>query len=185
MTEDPTLLYREVQGFLPWEPFWSWLLVGGFALLPLVIILVVLVTFVVGRRRPKRKSTGHGRLAAGIVALLFSGILILLLPIPAMLVLPQLTIEVRPGEVTAQLWPFQLSPERIDLAGAASHVERTYDPVGEFGGWGIRGRGPSRAYNARGTRGVQLQFYDGTQLLLGSQQPAALADAITQARGQP
>ncbi len=64
---------------------------------------------------------------------------------------------------------------------------RTYSPIREYGGWGIR-TGPFRrgggALNARGNRGVQLRFADGKDLLVGSQRPEELAAAITLAKSE-
>ena len=57
---------------------------------------------------------------------------------------------------------------------------RTYKPVREYGGWGIRGGlgKAGGAYNVSGSRGVQLELTNGKRLLIGSQQPEQLALAI-------
>jgi len=57
---------------------------------------------------------------------------------------------------------------------------RTYKPVREYGGWGIRGGlgKAGGAYNVSGNRGVQLELTNGKRLLIGSQQPEKLAQAI-------
>ena len=47
---------------------------------------------------------------------------------------------------------------------------RQYQPIIEYGGWGIRiglfGKG--RAFNVRGNKGLQLEFKDNNKLLIGS-----------------
>jgi hypothetical protein len=60
---------------------------------------------------------------------------------------------------------------------------RTYRPIREYGGWGIRsGLGKTGgAYNVSGNRGVQLELSGGKQLLVGSQRPEELAKAIQRA----
>ncbi len=61
----------------------------------------------------------------------------------------------------------------------ASSRARTYRPIREFGGWGIRfGRGGARAYNVSGNRGVELTLRDGKRILIGSQRADDLAAAI-------
>lgn len=55
---------------------------------------------------------------------------------------------------------------------------RTYSPLREYGGWGIRGGKTRRAYNVRGNRGVMLFFKNGSSLLIGSQRADELAAAI-------
>ena len=59
---------------------------------------------------------------------------------------------------------------------------RTYSPLGDFGGWGIRGFPGNMAYNVWGSYGLQLVFQSGDRLLLGTQQPEKLT-ATLQALG--
>jgi hypothetical protein len=68
-----------------------------------------------------------------------------------------------------------------DIAGCEA---RTYQPIREYGGWGIRwgGRG-SVAYNVSGNRGVQLELKNGKRVLLGSQRADEFARAIRTAAG--
>lgn len=46
---------------------------------------------------------------------------------------------------------------------------RDYKPIGEFGGWGVRGFRNNRALNISGNKGLQLVFKDGNRLLIGTQ----------------
>ena len=57
---------------------------------------------------------------------------------------------------------------------------RTYRPIREYGGWGIRSGlgGTGAAFNVSGNRGVQLELSGGKRLLIGSQKPEELAAAI-------
>jgi hypothetical protein len=56
--------------------------------------------------------------------------------------------------------------------------ERRYDPLREFGGWGIRGKDGNRAFTFRGKEGVQLELRSGKKVLIGSQQAEGLAASI-------
>ena len=56
-----------------------------------------------------------------------------------------------------------------------------YRPIAEYGGWGIRGFGKKRALNARGNRGVLLTRMDGSTLMIGSQEPRRLLEALARA----
>jgi hypothetical protein len=56
-----------------------------------------------------------------------------------------------------------------------------YRPIAEYGGWGIRGFGKKRALNARGNRGVLLTKADGSTLMIGSQEPRRLLEALARA----
>lgn len=62
-----------------------------------------------------------------------------------------------------------------------------YDPLGEFGGWGMKGP-PGRwgwCYTVSGRRGVRIELDNRHRLLIGSQRADELARAIEEARGQP
>ncbi len=53
---------------------------------------------------------------------------------------------------------------------------RQYNPIGEYGGWGIRGFGKNRALNISGNKGIQLIKKDGSRLLIGTKK----ADEVTE-----
>lgn len=73
---------------------------------------------------------------------------------------------------------------RIPLKNVVRAYARTYDPLGEYGGWGIRGgKGNNRAFNMQGNLGVQLVLRSGQKLLIGSDRPEELAYAIRKATG--
>ena len=62
----------------------------------------------------------------------------------------------------------------------AQFYARTYKPVREYGGWGVRGWSSNRAYNMSGDQGVQLVLTNGDRVLIGSQRPDALEHAIAE-----
>ncbi len=95
----------------------------------------------------------------------------------------RMVTEVRDDGVYVQWWPFVPMFRRFPFADIESAVARTYNPIGEYGGWGIRVRiGPGAklggAYNMKGNRGVQLVFKNGVRLLIGSQDAENLEHAI-------
>lgn len=72
---------------------------------------------------------------------------------------------------------------RIPLKNVVRAYSRTYNPLMEYGGWGIRYGLQGRAFNMRGDQGVQLELRSGQRVLIGSQDPDALAEAIRKAAG--
>ena len=62
----------------------------------------------------------------------------------------------------------------------ADYMVREYDPVREYGGWGIRtgGFGKGSAYNVKGKTGLQLTLRNGKKILFGTQRPDALLSAM-------
>jgi len=89
----------------------------------------------------------------------------------------QLSVTVTDDAIHIRWFPFAWRTVRLtDIESAQA---RTYRPLLEYGGWGVRwspGRG--MAWNASGNRGVQLTLTSGKQLLIGSQRADELAKVI-------
>jgi hypothetical protein len=73
-----------------------------------------------------------------------------------------------------QFFPFHLSMKTIHWKEINTATVRTYDPIGEFGGWGIKGglfwdKSKGKCINISGDIGIQLIFKDGKKLLIGTQ----------------
>jgi hypothetical protein len=91
----------------------------------------------------------------------------------------RLTTTVTPEALSVRygfLYKTRVPLSEITLAEAIE-----YAPVREYGGWGIRGSRRRRALNARGNQGVLLTRSDGTTLLVGSQRPRELLEALARA----
>ncbi len=92
----------------------------------------------------------------------------------------KLITQVRQDGLYIRFAPVHFSFKKIQLDNLKRHYVRTYDPIGEYGGWGIRCGlfGHGKAYNVSGDRGVQLEFTNRKNLLIGSQKPEQLDSAI-------
>ena len=53
---------------------------------------------------------------------------------------------------------------------ATCHV-RKYSAIKEFGGWGIKGLFPAKAYTVRGSYGIQIVTKENVRFLIGTQEP--------------
>lgn len=102
--------------------------------------------------------------------------------LPGLFVLARLRTEVREDGVHVRFSPFHLRERsfRLDALARVEAVE--YNPLLEYGGWGIRIGPRGWAYNVSGRLGVRLTFTDGRTLLIGSEKPEALADAVAEAQ---
>ncbi len=74
--------------------------------------------------------------------------------------------------------------KEIPLSDIVYWKARTYDPIREYGGWGVRMWRGSGALNMCGNSGVQLVLMGGERLLIGSQRAYALAAAILLAKSE-
>lgn len=100
----------------------------------------------------------------------------------ALIIVSHLITEVRRDGLYIRYYPFHLSWRKISLSNVARIEARTYDPLGEYGGWGIRGLARHRAYNTSGNLGVRIDYLDGANILIGSQKPEELLKAIESIR---
>jgi hypothetical protein len=55
---------------------------------------------------------------------------------------------------------------------------RQYDPVMEYGGWGIRTGSSGRSFSVSGETGLQLVLKDKSRFLIGTENPALMADVL-------
>lgn len=55
---------------------------------------------------------------------------------------------------------------------------RTYAPVSEYGGWGIRGFGRAKAYNVSGNKGIHIITKNNERFLIGTEKPDLARRAI-------
>jgi len=82
-------------------------------------------------------------------------------------------------EIRVKLGIYGIVLRRIKLAEIASVAVREFNPLRDFGGWGIRiGWDRTWAYFFRGAAGVQLKLANGKKILLGSDNPERLAAII-------
>jgi hypothetical protein len=155
-----------------------WLLatLGLSTFVPIVAVVGALVLQVISGRPVGNNPISTPALAAvsALVLLVCGGVL-------GILLFSRLIVEVRGDALRIRFAPFHRRFVEIPLAEIASHAARRYRPIGEYGGWGIRGLARNRAYNVRGDRGVQLVLRDGRKILIGSQRADDLAAAISRA----
>lgn len=82
-----------------------------------------------------------------------------------------------------QFFPFHLSLKKIAWHEISSAKVRKYDPIYEYGGWGLKGsalwnRKKGVAINVSGDIGIQLQLKNGKKLLIGTQKEQAAKQVL-------
>lgn len=63
-----------------------------------------------------------------------------------------------------QFFPFHLKDKTTYWSDINKIYTRTYNPIGEFGGWGIK----NGSYTISGNIGIQLDLKDGKKVLIGT-----------------
>ena len=165
-TRQPRLVrFREVQR-------WTQPMLWGLLLVPILITWWGVVQQFIFRR-PWGGDDSIGWILLPVWVL--CGVLL-----PALFLLGRLKVEVYEDAILVRHFPFWSRIVRLD--DIQDCQARTYRPLREYGGWGIRISHRGWAYNLKGNRGVQLKLRKGLPLLIGSQCADELAAAINAAR---
>ncbi len=80
--------------------------------------------------------------------------------------------------VYVKFFPFHLKFRHYPWEEIHKLYVRKYNPIMEYGGWGIRGLGRNKALNVSGNMGLQLELKEGRRLLIGTKKAEELSDAI-------
>lgn len=123
-----------------------------------------------------------GKPAAEDTLPVLSRILLALVPlaVAAFMYVLRLETEIRPDGIRVRFFPFHTSFRHYPWEDISQYGIRTYRPLSEYGGWGLRtgffGRGT--AYNVSGNKGLQLEMTNGKKLLIGTAKPEEMAAAL-------
>ena len=166
MSEQQQTSFREVQRF----SLWLRITLAFFA-----VFMICLCIFVLRDIASKKGSVGMPTTD-------FFIIIIITIPIAVsiLFLMLKLETEVCSDGLHVRFFPLHLHFKKLSFDDISEYFSRTYKPILEYGGWGIRcGFGKSgKAYNVKGNKGLQLVFKDGKRLLIGSQKPERLVEAI-------
>lgn len=94
----------------------------------------------------------------------------------------KLETHIYENRIEVRFFPLQLKTAVYYWDDIASAELRTYAPLKEYGGWGLRYSlcGYGKALNVSGNQGLQLVFKDGKKLLIGTRKREVLAYVLEQ-----
>ena len=157
MAEENDVIFREVQRFSLWLR-----LMPAFTAIVAIGIIGFLIIFQQFYIHP------------GVIALT---ILAVICPVILLCVM-KLETEVRSDGLYVRFFPVHIRYKKFTSEDLLESHARTYRPIAEYGGWGIKWGKAGKAYNMSGKEGVQLVFKNGKRLLIGSQKSGELVKAI-------
>lgn len=158
------VLYKETQRFRQW---WLWLFLCG---------LDGLITFAVIKQFFFNQPFGQNPL--GNTGLIILSLFILLFTL--FFIALKLETVIRQDGIYVRFFPFHWHFKYYSWSSLRKICVRTYAPLAEYGGWGIRFGSNGRAYNVSGKIGLQLEFNDNEKLLIGTKNPQQLKEALEQ-----
>lgn len=166
MDKENDLIFHEVQRFCLWIRL---------PLVLLTVLVVVIQVFALKTTILKQEAPD----LVPVILLIAAGIG-LPIAIAVLLLTVKLETAVRSDGLYVRFFPIHMRYKKFTAEDLSEYYARTYKPIVEYGGWGIRYSfvKSGKAYNVSGNKGVQLVLKNGRKLLIGSQKPDELAAAI-------
>ena len=149
--------FEEKQRFTQW---WLWLILLAACVIPFIPVMMGL---------DSKTDQWLSLLAMSILLFLIVGLLFLL----------QLKTKLDDEGIHYQFIPFHFKLKTILWQDIKSAEVRKYEPLKEYGGWGIKGFSKkNRAFNVKGNMGLQLVLKTGDKILFGTQKEEELKDFL-------
>lgn len=98
--------------------------------------------------------------------------------IPLFVFILRFDLQIEDGEIKFQYFPFHIKPKRLSIKEIQNYKIVRFDPLGDYGGWGIRKKANTIGYITASGRGVIVLLDGEMQLTFGSDQPKELYLAI-------
>ena len=154
--------FTEIQRFRQW---WVWLLMAGILGLICWAFIQQIILGVPWGNHPAKDYFLY-------IIIVFVALII------ALLLTCRLETRIDKEGIHYRFLPFYFRMRSIGWDKIESVSLREHRPIGEYGGWGIRGTGRNRALTISGRSGFQIRLKDGRELFIGTQKPAELEDAL-------
>jgi len=94
----------------------------------------------------------------------------------------RLTTVIDKMGIEYQFQPFHLSPHLIYWNMIEKYMVIKYDPIKDYGGWGIKSNRKGKSYTLSGDKGLLLYLKSGKKILIGTQKDLELKDFLTKIR---
>jgi len=159
------ILFSEEQRF---TQKWLWILIIGVALLTTIPAFYKILS----AENYERVESDSFPLILLVTELVFMGGIILLF------LKMRLIVEIKSDGIWFRFPPLLGKWKSIMKDDIVGFEIRTYRPVLEYGGWGIKGSTRNKAYNVKGNVGLQLYLKNGKKILFGTQQNHAIEYAL-------
>ncbi len=157
-------IFREDQRF---GQVWLWVIIIG---MDVVCFALFFLQFI-GPRRPQTigPADWFGLTLVSLLCLGITGLFVFL----------KLITRVTSQGISIQFVPLHRKPIVISFSDISKFSIRTYRPIIEYGGWGIKRGIAGLAYNVSGNQGMQLILADGRRILIGTQEPEQFINAMS------
>ncbi len=159
------MVFRERQYFRQW---WIWLMLVGFA----VFLGYLILSSLWQEGIDEKNNITHVQLLIAVTGMV---------SVIAIFALSHLDSRIDEDGVHYKFTPFHFRTRTLKWDEISRACVRKYNPLLEYGGWGIRITGffgKGRAFNVSGNMGLQLELKNGKKILLGTNKPDELTEAL-------
>ncbi|MDR3235409.1 MAG: DUF6141 family protein [Prevotellaceae bacterium] len=179
---DTKVLFSETQRF---EEGWS---LGILLILALGTCISVDILFIYGIIQQLVKGQPFGNRPMSDAGLVVVSVLMLIITVfvPLCMMFSKLTTQIKEDGVYVRGSIFNLVNEKYGWSLITKSYVRKYNPIGEYGGWGIRRGKSGEAYTVSGNMGLQLELTGGKKVLIGTRKAEEINEVLTGlGRNQP
>jgi hypothetical protein len=164
--------FKEEQKF---KQAWMWLII-----IPSVVGTLVYFSFAFNKQIINGEPVGNNPISDTGLIILGSFTILLMLGLTMLFYKMRLKVEVDRTGIHFTYPPMILKNKSILKPEIESYIIREYNPIMEYGGWGVKQSSMKwgKAYNVSGNTGMQLYLKDGKKVLFGTQRPDAFEKAV-------
>lgn len=155
-------LFTEKQKFTQW---WIWLVLIG---------INGMFLYGIYRQIILNEIFGDNQISNEALIVLY----VLTLLITLLFVIMRLDTKINKEGIYVRLYPLHLNFKFYKWDEIEKAYIRKYNPILEFGGWGLRIGFKGMAYNVSGNKGLQLEFKNGNKLLIGTNRAEELEKVL-------
>ncbi len=156
------IYFKETQHFNQW---WIWMII---AFSCGIWVWQFVQQIIMGKPFGNEPATNVGVILIGII------------PVVILLLFRLLKLETIIDEtgVKCRFMPFQRQYKTFLPADIVRYEVKKYNPIMDYGGWGIRYGRKGKAFNVRGNMGLYLELRKNKNFLIGTQTPDSLRHAM-------
>ncbi|MCZ2223975.1 MAG: hypothetical protein LC122_10125 [Chitinophagales bacterium] len=158
------ILFKEIQKFRQW---WLWIII---LIVDGIFLLGFFIQVILGKQFGDKPMTNQGLIIAVGLLLLIN------------IIFANVNLEtfIKNDGIYFRFFPFHLKFKHYAWNELSKIYIRQYEPLKEYGGWGIRFSlsGKGKAFNVYGNIGLQLEFNNKKKVLIGTNKPNELTKAL-------
>ncbi|HVO76303.1 MAG TPA: hypothetical protein VMT35_19945 [Ignavibacteriaceae bacterium] len=164
------MIYKETQKF---RQTWLWVILG-------ITGLIVTGIFAYGFyiQIIEGEEFGNNPMSDNTLIIVFISTVIFFILLFSLFVMAKLITVIDQNGIEYRFFPFHLNAHRINWEVVERYEVVKYNPVLEYGGWGIRYGFKGKAYNVSGNKGLRLFLKNGRNIILGTQRDIELTEFL-------